>query len=143
MVLTFTNPLTGELMHIPTAYPWPEDVQWINNMKEVTARDIQNADDLQQWLGKAIGNVEQWLARESACRAWTRIPYCPSNHRAYVDENAWDATRQKQNGYVMGLKLTDVEAARHPFSDFKRLIEVFSNLGVYRRVGLWFGVHRA
>jgi len=24
MVLTFTNPLMGELMHIPTAYPWPE-----------------------------------------------------------------------------------------------------------------------
>ena len=44
-----------------------------------------------------------------------------------MDTNAWDATRQEQNGYVMGLKLTDLDAARQPYTDFNGLISVFAN----------------
>ena len=126
-VLTVTHPLTGELMHIPTVNPTSEDEAWLNQMIEVTARDMKTEDDVQKWWDKAVGDVEQWLAREGVCRAWTKMPYRPEQHRAFVNTNAYDATRQVKNGYVMGLKLTDLDAARQPYTDFNGLISVFAN----------------
>ena len=75
----------------------------------------------------AAGDVEQWLAREGACREWEKYPYEPNQHKAVVNESAWDTTRLRQNGYVLGLKLTDIDDARQPFSDFNGLISVFAN----------------
>jgi hypothetical protein len=127
MVLTLTNPMTGQLMHIPTETSESQDEKWINNMIEATARDIQNDGDAQKWFNRAAGNVEQWLEREGACREWKQYPYDLSQHNAFVLESAWDTSRQKKNGYVMGLKLTDIDDARQPFSDFNGLISVFAN----------------
>ena len=126
-VLTVTHPLTGELMHIPTINPAAEDEGWLNQMIEVTARNMQTEDDVQKLWDRTVGDVNQWLAREGVCRAWTKLPYRPEQHRAFVDTNAYDATRQEQNGYVMGLKLTDLDAARQPYTDFNGLISVFAN----------------
>ena len=126
-VLTVAHPLTGELMHIPTVNPESKDEGWLNQMIEDTARDMQVEDDVQKWWDKAVGEVEQWLARESVCRAWTKLPYRPEQHRAQVNLNAYDATRQVKNGYVMGSKLTDLDAARQPYTDFNGLTSVFAN----------------
>jgi hypothetical protein len=126
-VLTITSPLTGEVMHIPTENPVSEDEKWINNMIEATAQKIENEGDAQQWFMKAAGNGEQRLAREGACREWRKFLYEPRQRQAFVLESAWDTSRQKKNGYLLGLKLTDIDDARQPFSDFNGLISVFAN----------------
>jgi hypothetical protein len=124
-VLTMRNPLTGEWMHIPTALSGSENWRLINNLIEVTARDMQNEGDWEQWDQDIHGEVEHWLARESTCEAWLKFPYCRTNHLSYVDPSAWDDTKQLENKYIMGLKLTDIEGARQPFEDFRKLFREF------------------
>jgi hypothetical protein len=115
------------MMHIPTENPASEDERFLNNMIEVTARNIETQDDFQKWWNSAYGDVQAWLAKEGACRAWVKMPYNKANHVAHIDPRAWDETRQLKAGFVMGLRLTDVEAARQPCSDFNGLISVFAN----------------
>ena len=67
------------------------------------------------------------MEKEGACREWKQYPYDPSQHKAFVNESAWDTSRQKKNGYVLGLKLTNIDDARPLFSDFNELISVFAN----------------
>ena len=55
------------------------------------------------------------------------MPYNPAMHAASVHRGAWDDSEQVKTGFVMGLRLTDVQAARQPFSDFNGLISVFAN----------------
>ena len=126
-VLTVAHPITGELMHIPTVNPESKDEGWLNQMIEVTARNMQTEDDVQKWWDRTVGDVNQWLAREGVCRAWTKLSYRPEQHAALVNTNAYDATRQMKNGFVMGLKLTDLDSARQPYTDFNGLISVFAN----------------
>ena len=71
--------------------------------------------------------MQAWFAKEGACRAWVKMPYNKANHVSHIDPNAWDETRQLKAGFAMGLRLTDVEAARQSYSDFNGLISVFAN----------------
>jgi hypothetical protein len=126
-VLSVVDPVTGNMMHIPTQNPDSTDERFLNKMIEATARDIKTQDDYQQWWNSAYCDVQALLAKEAACRAWEKMPYNKASHVAYIDPNAWDETMQLNAGFVMGLRLTDVEAARQPFSDFNGLISVFAN----------------
>ena len=96
-------------------------------MIEVAARDIKTEADVQQWWSKARGDVQEWLTRESTCKAFKRMEYDPNNHDAVIDTRTFDDSRQKQCGYVMGLRLTDIAGADQPFSDCNGLISVFAN----------------
>ena len=126
-ILTVVDPLTGEMLHIPSENPASDDERFLNNQIELTARDIQTQEDFHQWWSRAYGDVKAWLAREGACRAWMKMPYNPAKHAAPVHRGAWDDSEQLKNGFVMRLRLTDVQAARQPFSDFNGLISVFAN----------------
>jgi hypothetical protein len=126
-VLTIVDPLSGELMHIPTENPASEDDRFINQMIEVTARDIKSDGDLQKWFSKASSDVQEWLKKESICRSWEMFVYNPKQHTAHVDSRLWDDSRQKTRGFVMGSCLTDIESAQQPFTDFNGLISVFAN----------------
>ena len=132
-VLTLRNPLTGEWMHIPTRLSGSQNLRLINDLIEVTARDMQNESEWEQWNQEIKGDVQGWLARETTCEAWSKFPYCRSSHLSHKDRSAWDDTRQMKNKYVMGLKLTDVEAARQPFEDWDTLFREWTD-NVFRGI---------
>ena len=126
-VLTITDPLSGNLMHIATENPASEDDKFLNQMIEVTARDIQCEGDLQNWYSSATGAVQTWLKQEAACRSWTCWAYDPRRHEAHVDTISFDVSIQMQRGWVLGSRLTEEEAAKQPFTDFNGFISVFAN----------------
>ena len=126
-VLTITDPLTGNLMHIPCENPNSQDEKFIHNMIEVAARDIKTETDVQAWYSKSTGDVQKWLKNQSSCRSWEKFPYSAEKHVAYVDPKGWDATVQIERGWVMGSRLTAADTARVPFADFNGLVSVFAN----------------
>ncbi|MFM7989681.1 MAG: hypothetical protein ACKPKO_61250, partial [Candidatus Fonsibacter sp.] len=63
-VLQITDPMTGEISLILTAWPPSEDMEWLNKHIELQARDIQTPTDVAAWYDKSKLDLKTLIDRE-------------------------------------------------------------------------------
>lgn len=119
------DPLDGKLHYIPTEWPPSEDMRWINNQIELTARNIQTQEDADKWFKKSALDLKTLIERESVPKNLVRMTVDVSIEHRFSGK--WQWTEFKEKGYFYGSKLKDIEAARAPFSNWNELIGIVAN----------------
>ena len=114
------DPITGKTMTMPTTWPGSEDVQWVNKMVELRARNIETPQDVEAWYSKSKLDLSSLLQQQSIPKGFVKLPWNSQEEHRLSDK--WEWKHIKQQGYVWGNKLPDSVAARQPFCEWEVLI---------------------
>ena len=124
-ILSLTHPASGVLELIPTVWPPSEDEKWLNNMIEVTARDIQDQSDLDAWYNGSKLNLSQLIDAQKIPLHFGHM-VLGENALYRIDKNSWNLEHQQQFGFH-GAQFKDVEAVQTPYSNWNELIGIVAN----------------
>ena len=123
-VLTITDPITEEVTHIPTVWPPTQDEQWVNNMIEMTARDIKTAEDAQAWRSKSALDLHELIQRARIPKAFKAIPWKPENEHM-LTKFKWQQIAER--GFFYGDYLDTAVLSQGIYSNWSELINSCAN----------------
>ena len=123
-VLMIIDPLTEEVTHIPTTWPPSQEEQWLNNMIELTARDIQSDADVEAWRNKSALDIHNLIQRERIPKAFKAIPWKPKNGHM-LTKFRWKQIAER--GFFYGDYLAKKEALGDLYSNWSELINLVAN----------------
>ena len=96
------DPITGKTMTMPTTWPGSEDVQWVNKMVELRARNIETPLDVEAWYSKSKLDLSSLLQQQSIPKGFVKLPWNSQEEHRLSDK--WEWKHIKQQGYVWGNK---------------------------------------
>ena len=95
---------------------------------ELAARNVQTEADKQQWYDRAKFDLQKFLAQEAVPAEFEKFPLLEASVRkGWFTESEWEMKSHVERGFVWGNRLTDVQVARDPFTDFEIMIATVAN----------------
>ncbi len=132
-VIMLVDPETQAVSHIPTVWPPSEEKQWLNNMIELQARDIQTPSDLDAWYNRSKLDLHLLIEREQTPKQFQRFEW---DSGLEFMMSKYNFAPIKERGFFYGAHLDRATAEGSLFSNWTELISLCANVVASTRVML-------